>query len=90
MALYAGFQAWTDAMALFRSAASAIVRQRDSMGLLAHGPFTRRLFAFFDVMGNARITHDRDLDQITVGRRRGPHIVLRVGHREVHMGSARG
>ena len=72
VALYAGFQAWTDAMAPFRSAASAIVRQRDSMGLLAHAPFARRLFAFFDVMANARITHDRpafSIDRVMVGNR---------------------
>ncbi len=70
--MYAGFQAWTDAMAPLRSAAGVFVRQRDSMGSLAQSPFASHLLAYLDVMGGARITHDRPafgIDKVLVGNR---------------------
>lgn len=70
--LYAGFQAWTDTMAPFRSAARALVRQRESLGAMAQWPAARRLLAFLDVTSHARITHERPaygIDTVTVGNR---------------------
>lgn len=74
-ALYSGFQAWTDLIAPFRNAASAIVRQRDSMGWLGQAALPRSILALLDVAANARITHDRPsfgINRILVGNREVP------------------
>ena len=74
MPLYAGFQAWTDATAPFRSAALAMLGQRESLGALGQTPLARSLFAYLDVTANAVVTHDRPAFDI--------HTAL-VGNREV-------
>jgi len=68
--LYPVFQAWTDAMTPFRSAARLALSMREGLGLKDESPLARRFFALLDVSANARITHHRPafgIDRVQVG-----------------------
>lgn len=57
--LYRAYQAWTDAMTPYRTAARFALSMRDQFWPLGHGDMSRRVFALLDVTANARVTHKR-------------------------------
>ncbi|WP_277873310.1 polyhydroxyalkanoate depolymerase [Sphingomonas paeninsulae] len=72
MSLYDVFQAWTDVMTPFRSAAHSMVKLQESMGMFGKMPVVRNYFAMLDVAGNAQATHIRPpfaIDKVEVGNR---------------------
>lgn len=68
--LYGMYQAWTDAMTPYRTAANFALEMRDRFWPLGHGEMSRRVFALLDVTANARVTHKRpafDIPTVAVG-----------------------
>jgi polyhydroxyalkanoate depolymerase len=64
------YQAWTDAMTPYRTAANLALKMRDQFWPLGHGEMSRRVFALLDVTANARVTHKRpafDIHTVLVG-----------------------
>ena len=73
--LYTMFQAWTDAMMPYRTAARLALGMRDRGWPVGHDALSRRVFALLDVTGNARITHERPpfgIEQVNVGNQTVP------------------
>lgn len=68
--LYSAYQAWTDAMTPYRTAARFALSMRDQFWPLGHGDMSRRVFALLDVTANARVTHKRPpfgIESVPVG-----------------------
>ena len=68
--LYQGFQAWTDLMAPFRTAARMALKLHHRAGPLGEWPQPRYAAAALDVFAGARVTHRRPpfgIDRVTVG-----------------------
>ena len=70
--LYQGYQAWTDAVEPFRTAARMALQMRPSLNGYADWAGPRASFAFLDVFSHARVTHKRPpfaIDSVLVGNR---------------------
>jgi polyhydroxyalkanoate depolymerase len=82
--LYSAYQAWTDAMTPYRTAARFALSMRDQFWPLGSGDMSRSVFALLDVTANARITHKRPpfgIDNVLVGNQIVPireKVVLRL------------
>ena len=70
--LYQGYQAWTDAVAPFRTAAQMALGLKPSLNGYADWAGPRFGFAFLDVFAHARVTHSRPpfgIASVPVGNR---------------------